>query len=156
MTTDTITKDSVITIDYGKSLEVMIAAGKYDWVNPNITPKNFPITATGIVQFEPKIFHFDRHISSEDAVEAIKADDRGNPWEPAKIEHLLAYGATYPEDQRQYPIVGLGSVAEVGGRRFVPYLSRRGTGRGLDLDWWDDGWRGNCRFLAVRKLSSAA
>jgi len=155
MNTDTITEGRIITIDYRMPLETMIATGKYDWTNDNITSKRFPITAGGIVQFEPKVFHFDRYISSDDAVEAIKVDDRHNPWEPAKIEHLLAYGATYPEDQRQYPIIGLGSVAEVGGGRRVPYLDLRGARRSLDLRWLGRGWDGYYRFLAVPKLSSA-
>ena len=106
----------------------MMADGSYDWVNPAITPKGFPI-----VQFEKNVFHFNRYISSEDAVEAITADDRRNLWEPAKIEGLLAYGVKNPNEQRQYPIVGLGSFAGVLGSRYVPYLYGRGAGRGLDL-----------------------
>ena len=132
MNTDTIST-GIIAVDYSKSLQNMMADGSYDWVNPAITPKGFPITAVGIVQFETKVFHFNRYISSEDAVEAITADDRRNFWEPAKIEGLLAYGVKNPNEQRQYPIVGLGSFAEVLGSRYVPYLCGRGAGRGLDL-----------------------
>jgi hypothetical protein len=153
MHTDTIT---TIAVDHSKSLQDMIAAGTYDWVNNNIPPRRFPIAGTGIVKFEPKLFHFDREISSEDVVKAIIADDRKNPWEPAKIEHLLAYGATFPEHQRQHPIVGLGSVAEVDSDRRVPCLDRDGAERDLYLYWWDRGWDGRYRFLAVRTLSSAA
>ena len=110
MNTDTIST-GIIAVDYSKSLQNMVADGSYDWVNPAITPKGFPITAVGIVQFETKVFHFNRYISSEDAVEAITADDRRNFWEPAKIEGLLAYGVKNPNEQRQYPIVGLGFFA---------------------------------------------
>jgi hypothetical protein len=145
-----------IIVDHGMSLEDMIAAGKYDWVNPNITPKSFPITTTGIVQFEPKIFHFDRYISSEDAVAAIKTDDPQNPWEPAKIEGLLAYGEKHPEEQRRYPIIGLGSVAEIDGGRGVPCLYGNDAGRGLDFGWFGLDWGDDCRFLAVRELPSAS
>ena len=73
---------------------------------------------------------------------------------PAKIEGLLAYGVKTPNEQRQYPIVGLGSFAEVLGSRYVPYLCGRGAGRGLDLLWWDVVWYGHYRFLALRELSS--
>ena len=132
----------------------MIAAGNYEWVNNNITAKKFPVEGTGIVRFEPKVFRFDRYISSEDAVEAIKADDRQNPWEPTKIEGLLAYGAKNPDEQRQYPIIGLGSVAEVRGDRHVPCLHRCDAERRLGLHWWVGVWLDDSSFLAVRKLSS--
>ena len=145
-----------VSVDYAKNLPDMIAAGRYDWTSDDITPKRFPITGTGVVELETKVFHFNRSISSEDAVAAIKADDKANPWEPAPIEALLAYAAKHPDEQRQYPIIGLGSVVSVRGCRGVPYLSRRGAGRGLGLGWWGGGWGGSCRFLAVRKLSSAA
>ena len=72
--------------------------------------------------------------------------------EPAPIEALLAYAAKHPDEQRQYPIIGLGSVAGVGGDRYVPYLRRHGARRYLLLSWWDDGWHDFYRFLAVRKL----
>ena len=150
------TEPIVLSVDYSQTLEQMIAAGHYDWKNDNITAKKFPVVGNGIVQFEAKVFHFDRDTSSQDNVDAIKAADPANPWEPAKTEHLLAFGAKYPEEQRKYPIVALGSVAEVDGDRRVPYLYRFGAGRRLDLGWWGIGWGGFCRFLAVRKLSSAA
>jgi hypothetical protein len=67
MNTDTIST-GIIAVDYSKSLQNMMADGSYDWVNPAITSKGFPITAVGIVQFETKVFHFNRYISSEDAV----------------------------------------------------------------------------------------
>jgi hypothetical protein len=141
------TTKQIFTVDYTKTLQHMIAVGNYDWVN---------VEGTGIVQFEPKVFHFDRDISSEDAVAAIKADDPQNPWEPAKIEHLLAYGAAYPEEQRQYPIIGLTSVAKVRGHRRVPCLYGNDAERDLALSWWDGVWNGDYRFLGVRKQSSAA
>ena len=73
MTTNTITEDRLITINYGISLEDMTEAGRYDWINPNITPKTLPIAGVAILEFETKVFHFDRHISSEGAVAAIKS-----------------------------------------------------------------------------------
>jgi hypothetical protein len=155
MNSDTICASGV-AVDYHKSLQDMIAEGHYDWVNGDITPKWFSITGTGIVQFETKVFHFARDITSDHAVAAIKADDKRNPWEPAKIESLLAYGAKHPDEQRQYPIIALGSVAEVYGFRHVPCLFRNDAERDLDLSWCDYDWYGSYRFLAVRKLSSAA
>jgi len=43
-----------------------------------------------------------------------------------------------------------GSVAKVNGNRNVPYLNRNDAKRNLNLNWWNNDWNGNCRFLAVR------
>ena len=141
-------------VDYDMTLEQMIAAGNYDWKNDDITAKRFPRVGKGKVEFEDTLFHFDRGISSEDAVKEILAADTKNPWEPGKIENTLAYGAKNPEEQRRFPIIGLGSVAEVDGYRGVPCLGEGGSERYLYLDWWDGDWRGRYRFLAVRKKVS--
>ncbi|MDO8510509.1 MAG: hypothetical protein Q7S15_02705 [bacterium] len=141
-----------LTIDYNRSLADMVKAGKYDWVNDDITAKRFPIEGKGTVELEAKLFHFNRDIpSSEEGVRLITEDDREHPWEPAKIEHLLAFGEKYPEEQCKYPIIALGSVGEVGGYRCVPVLYRDGVGRGLSLHYWDGLWSASYRFLAVRK-----
>lgn len=33
--------------------------------------------------------------------------------------------------------------------RNVAYLNRDGSKRNLNLNWYDNDWNGNCRFLAV-------
>lgn len=134
-------------VDYGMTLEQMIAAGSYDRTNSDITAKRFPLSGTGKVAFEPKIFHFDRDISSENAIKEMEKDG----FRPAKIEELLAYDAILPDEQRKYPIVALGSVTGLGGSRYVPFLRRDVSKRRLYLSWWSDDWRGHCRFLGVRK-----
>jgi len=143
-----------LTVDYSQSLEEMIAAGRYDWKNSDITAKRFPVEGTGVVEFEARYFHFDHNISSENAVKEIEQADKDNPWMSAKIEHVLAHGASFPEEQRKYPIVGLGSVGRFDGYRRVPFLYEGGSGRDLGLRWWDGGWPPICRFLAVRKVSA--
>jgi hypothetical protein len=144
------------TVDYGMSHDEMVAAGNYDWKNDDLTAKRFPIVGKGKVEFEDTIFHFDRDISSEDAVKEILAADPKNPWEPAKIENILAYGAKNPEEQRKFPIIGLGSVGGVRGDRRVPYLHGNASKRSLYLLWWVDDWGAFYRFLGVRKKVSQA
>ena len=139
-------------VNFSLSLVDMISAGNCDWKNENITEDKFPVKGEGQVEFEDTIFHFDRSISSEDAAAQIIAADPENPWEPAKIENLLAYGAKTPEEQRKFPIVGLGSVGEVLGARFVPFLSWYDSGRFLYLYYWRGVWFVCFRFLAVRKV----
>lgn len=138
--------NNLLTLDYGMSLEQMIAAGQYDWMNSDITKERFPIVGSGVVEFECKLFHFDRNVSSEEATRLIIADG----WQPAKIEHLLAFGAAKPEEQRKYPIIALGSVAEFADGRCVSCLCRDGAKRRLHLGWRHGGWGGDYRFLAVR------
>ncbi|MEK7622088.1 MAG: hypothetical protein AAB415_02820 [Patescibacteria group bacterium] len=150
----------LITVNYGpadkpRTIEEMIAAGRYDWGNKDITADHFPISGVGIVAYEPKLFHFDEDISSDEAERRIKADDLTNPWEPARIEHTLSYGAAFPEDQRKFLIVGLGSVALINGSRCVVCLYGRGSLRRLGLFGRGGGWPGVCRFLAVRQISVA-
>jgi hypothetical protein len=155
----------ILVVDYGtekklRTLEEMIVAGRYDWKNNDITAKRFQITGVGQLEFEGKLFRFNRDISSDNAERLIKADDPVNPWNLGKIEHLLSFGEKFPEEQRKYPIVGLGSVAEVRGCRRVPYLRRLDSKRDLHrldskrdlgLGWRDDDWGALSRFLAVRK-----
>jgi len=146
--------DSVtLSVDYyGRPLEAMIAAGKYDWENNRITANRFPLVGSGVEQFNAKLFYFGRMTRSQNNVDAIKATG----WELGKIEHLLAFGERYPEEQYKYPIVALGSFAKVFGFRHVPCLDRDYEAtfmRVLDLSWWGSDWRSDCCFLAVRKLS---
>jgi hypothetical protein len=149
---NTATVDTGISVDYGKSLKDMIAAGKYDWVNPNITAGRFPVEGQGVVRLEPKLFHFGRYISSEDAVSAMKSEG----FMPGGHVHGLSYGAAFPKEQLKYPIVCLGSVARVGGDRCVVCLSGDGGRRFLYLGGWDGGWHDYWRFLGVRTLTSAS
>lgn len=144
-----------LVIDYSQTLEQMILAGRYDWKNDNITADRFPVRDEGIVEYEYKLVHPNRSISSKDVIKETTSIDKENPWQVARIEHLLAYGAKNPEEQRKYPIVALGSVGEVGDDRGVPFLGEGGSRRLLSLRWFDFVWYSVCRFLAVRKITRA-
>jgi hypothetical protein len=152
MNTDTITDtDLITTIDFGQPLEAMVAAGKYDWTHPKITADRFPVEGTGIKKFRNKPFHFNRYISSEDVVAAMKQEG----FEPATHVHGIAFGATFPDEQRKYPIACLGSSARVDGHRFVVCLRRGVAGRDLSLYFWGGDWGGDWRFLGVQVVSDA-
>jgi hypothetical protein len=152
MISDTITDtDLITTINFGQPLEAMIAAGKYDWMNSDITAARFPVKGTGIKKFRNKSFHFDRDISSKDVVAAMK--QKG--FESATHVHGLAFGAAFPDEQRKYPIACLGSSAQVYGRRVVVYLYGGDALRSLRLYHWVGGWRDSWRFLGVQEVSDA-
>jgi hypothetical protein len=141
------TQYSVI-IDYAKSVEQMKSDGQYDWSNDNINGENFPITGEEVVETKLELVHLNK-VASTKEVEAYLEE---NGFRPATLEELLAFGATFPDVQREYPVVALGSSwVHRYGFRDVPYLHRRGSERNLNLSWGDSLWFGICRFLAVRK-----
>ena len=151
-TSQAITTDDVkLTVDYTKTVEQAIADGNYDWKNSDVTAKNFPISPEMIgkkVDISGRLFHFDRNISSKEAIKEMDSDG----CRPAILMELLALGATHPELQRQFPVVALGSVWRTFiGFRQVPYLDVNDDDRELDLSYFGDDWWACCRFLGVRK-----
>jgi len=137
-----------VTVDLSMLLEEMIASGQYDSCNKDINSENFPIKGTGALEVNLELVHLGRKATT-DEVEA-ELDKRG--LRAATLVELLAFGAKYPELQREFPIIALGSVWRYhDGFRGVPFLLRRGSLRDLGLFWDGDGWDGSCRFLAVRK-----
>lgn len=137
-----------ITFDTALSFADMVKAGNYGYANPNITAENFSLDAEGKTEEEVFILHFDRDISSEQAI--AEMDKQG--LRPATITHALAFGSQHPEEQRKYPIVFLGSSwVDSDGSRRVPCLGVDGDERLLGLRWFAYDWNAGCRFAAVRK-----
>lgn len=137
-----------VEIDYSDTFEQRLAAGRYDWKNSDITEKHFPVKGEGQIQVDLELAHYGKSLSTEAILAAIEAQG----YRPATIEELLAFGATYPEFQREFPIVALDSVWQHrSGLRGVAYLRRHGGGRDLELGRLGLGWDGRYRFLVVRK-----
>lgn len=147
----------LVTVDRSISLAVMIEAGQYNRISPDITAEHFPIesSSTDVVKIE--LVHFGNGIRTNTVFEELRARD----LRPATIEELLALGAN-PKTrdlQRQFPITALGSVWCNGyGGRAVPSLHGGASWRNLAVDWielswmmseWDD----NRHFAAVRKAA---
>ena len=137
-----------VTVDYDKTVESLVKAGKYDYANSDITAQHFSTQRSGIVQIELHLLHFNRSISSDDVIKEM--DKLG--LRPAKPHELLTFGIQYPDEQRKYPIVALGSVwRRFDGDRCVLGLWGDSGDRDLGLPWWDGDWRSDYRFAAVRK-----
>ena len=137
-----------VTIDYAKTVEQMKKNGQYDWSNDNINSRNFPVNGTGTVNVALELVHLDKVVSSKDVLSYMEA----NGLRAATVEELLMFGVTYPDIQREFPIVCLGSSwVDPYGNRHVPYLDRGGSYRVLNLHWFDNVWLALFRFLAVRK-----
>ena len=144
------TSDQAITIPAETSFEDRIKRGNYGWSNGYLTEERFPVTTEQVGDWEWKIFHFNRDISSEEAIRLMKKEG----YDAGQIGHILAFGEKYPEEQWKFPIIGLGSVAEVLLRRRVPVLWRDVGRRELVLRWFVLDWRRRCRFLGVRRRRS--
>lgn len=130
------------------SLEEMIAAGHYDWVNSNITAEHFPLDDSQFGDFKLVLVHLNRVATTPEVLAYMKERN----LEPGKIGHLLGFGAKNPEIQREFPILALGSSwVDPGGGSGVPGLGSIAPDRVLLLHWNDDHWSDNCRFLALSK-----
>jgi hypothetical protein len=140
-----------VTIDYTRSLEEMVKAGRYDYANSVITAEHFPTTGEGEVRTELVLVQFHRENDFDQAL--AEFDKLG--LVPARIEHLLALGEKYPELQKQFPIMCLGSVwANTDDRRYIPFLDHLEGDRKVCLSDWSDRWLEHCRFAALRKISA--
>jgi hypothetical protein len=138
----------LVTVNYDLSVKDAITAGRYDWKNDNITAKNFRSLRTGKADLEIILVKFDDAVSSEDVLREL--DKQG--LRAAELPELLAFGEKYPDVQREFPVVALGSVWRYSdGLRFVPCLDRDASRRRLSRDWYGDRWHSFYRFAAVRK-----
>jgi hypothetical protein len=135
---------------------LMVEEGKYSWWNSVISgsPDDFvrPTFVRSIsVEVKLELVHLNKVVSSAE-VEAYLIE---NGMRAATIKELLAFGATYPDVQREFPVIALGAtwIDQYGGC-YAPYLDVVGSERHLDLseDIWDvRHWAEHYRFLAVRK-----
>lgn len=69
-----------------------------------------------------------------------------------RIEELLAFGAAYPQAQRQFPVVAISALDPYHCR---PFLWGTPRVRHLDLRFDEKIWSGNIRFLTVREHAAA-
>jgi hypothetical protein len=137
-----------LSVNYDLSVEDAVDAGNYQGVNGSITSRNFPSKRHGQANAEIVLVRFDLRITSENVLSEL--DKEG--LRAAELPEFLAFGAEYPEVQREFSVVGLGSVwQDPKGYRNVPCLYTASEGRYLDLHWWDDGWYSYSRFAALSK-----
>lgn len=141
-----------VHVNYNLTVAEMVAAGKYDWANSDISFEHFPpdpsrpMTESVCVE----IVRYGCPMSNED----IDRDFEKRGLRNATLPELLALGAEHPDEQRNGAIAARGSVWHGSlGDRGVAYLCRAaaGSGRGLDLRWIERDWQRWWRFAAVRK-----
>jgi hypothetical protein len=123
------------------------------YVNHDYNGKRFdPIERCKGVPKESRDVAFEYvHMGRKATTDEVLAEMDRKGLRPALYEELLGFAEKYPDEQRERPIVALGSEALVRGHRLVAYLWCDGLGRYLHLYGIADGWNDSCRFLAVRK-----
>ncbi len=102
-------------LDYSLDLEQMIKKGAYqqskraDWLIKKLKTRLPYYPQPGLKEkVSTKLFSFPNGISSQEAIEEMKADE----YRPATAYELLAFGAKFPNRQKHHPVVGLGSVTK--------------------------------------------
>ena len=92
-----------LVVNYSRSVNDSVTAGKYDWKNSDINDSNFPSAEVGEREVEMAEFCFKRTISSAKAItEMAKVGYR-----PATMKELLSFGEKNPKVQLDHPVVGL-------------------------------------------------
>ncbi len=137
-----------LTINYTRSVEDGIKAGKYDWSNSDITSSHFPSDETETKEVSVELIHFGQDKTTDEVLSELDKKE----LRPATLKELLALGEKCPDLQREFPIIALASVwRDPFGDRRCAYLYRFGSRRDLDLSSIGGRWDVYCRFAAVRK-----
>ncbi len=148
-TTETTEMIYPVRIDYSQSLQEMVDAGRYDWVHSDVTQEHFPIEGEGTQEVDLVLVHLNKWVGTEDAEDEINKQS----LRLADIVELLAFGAKYPDIQKQFSIVALRSVwMRLCTCRYMPFLDKYSNGRlrSLPLYWCERDWCDTWRFLAAR------
>ena len=141
-------QELIINVDYNTSLDDMIIKGGYVEVDRGINEKKFPKdsvvldSSCYVCDIFVKIFYFSDNFSTINIIEAM--EDAG--YRPASLLELLFFGEAYPNLQKTFPIVALGSVDK---NQKVAMLDFITFGRILTSIKYDHKWV-NQSFLAVK------
>jgi hypothetical protein len=121
-----------------KSIDKLVRAGKYNWVNQNINSKNFSVKKG----FPQKIIIQLVSLTDKDSQEIIKMFNKKG-WRPMNLFELLSFGIQFPEIQRENRIVALGTIwiDPLCGLWFTPVLHGNSRDRSLGLFCFETRWR---------------
>ena len=136
-----------VTVNYDQSIEEMVKAGKYDRKNSGIISKHFSIDRGGVSKVEIKLIQFSRTLTSREVFDELF--EMGFRF--ANLSELLAFGAAYPDVQREFEILALGSVWKSWRNKGdIAYLGISEGKRALNLYWFGGKWSAGMYFAAVR------
>ncbi|MEK7612493.1 MAG: hypothetical protein AAB407_04080 [Patescibacteria group bacterium] len=138
-----------IVVHDNETFDSLVAAGNYEWKAPWITAERFPVRSTLADERKLVLLHFNRQISSENAINEAENQGLTRPT----YEDALRFGAQHPEVQREFPIIFLHEpVRGDDGRPSVLCLDRLlGARRDLLYTWSGYYWGDFYRFAFVYK-----
>lgn len=147
-------KTYAVALSYTQSLDQLLASGKYDFVNPAMTPTNFPLSKDGPARVDITLVSFDAGDGQPDIASA-QLMLRNNGFRPATLRELLTLGNSYPDLQLDTTIIAAGTtwkttnghvaVAALEGLKSKHVRSVEVFGAGVL------GWRKHILFAAVRE-----
>ncbi len=126
----------------------------FDWVNSGYRLAEFgTINSCRGISTESREVVFEYvHLNRDATAWAVLAEMDHLGLRPALFPELLAFAVKYPDEQRKFRIVALGSIMILYDRRWVAYLGEDDHERDLDLSTIVGiDWSMGTRFLAVRK-----
>jgi hypothetical protein len=82
--------------------------------------------------------------------DGVIAEAAKDGYRPATLAEAIAFTNAYPDLQRQFWIVILGSFVRYAGNRDVPVLGSDNGRRDLGCCWFGHKWSAGTRFLLVR------
>jgi hypothetical protein len=144
-----------LIVDYSRTVNKMIAAGKYDGVGHDLDGiKNFSFPSELIgtkSKISSKLFHFDDKINRKHII--IEMNALG--FRSATLAEILALGELYPDLQKIFKfIIGLGTIWRDDDNDFVAgMLHTYGKERCLASNPIYRGWPRNSEFyfLGIRQ-----
>lgn len=144
-----------LNVDYSITVEDLLRAGSYNWVNHRLASSNFPAAGGGRVALSAVLVPFSPEANLDHAV----GDQAALGMRPATLKELLAFGEAYPDVQRKLPVLALGSSVDLEVitydritegrkvvfrrmvprvRRLYPFLGGGLAGRVAGLEWLSD------------------
>ena len=132
----------------GRSTEELVAAAGYGYAHSCVTSEVFPVRAGAGTPRDIVLLAFDADVTASDTITA--AAELG--CERPVYEDALVLGATWPDAQREAPIVFLHEPwLGYFGRLDVLCLWENAGRREIGLEGFDSTWRPGARFAFVRR-----